>query len=898
MNQEIHFKGLSLTPDDHHAALGELSLCANTELHNGALRPSILNKTTIGSLKVGNTVAKMRYLHKDNGYTHYIASIGSALYWFQEDGTYVNLIHDFGTLAIYSLQSIGNTLIVLTSDGIHYAKWSKNTYEYIGSHLPELNLSFGLRGMVEHSEDFDVQIRNSHGVYGSPNDNGQRVFSIENVSEVTENVLGEVNKFIDKHHTEGRFIFPFFVRYAYRLYNGSLTMHSAPVLMLCSSKSVPYVFLRSNSGSNNVLEGSCKVVANTYSLDYKYNPVTSGELEKWEDIVDSIEIFISQPLYRYDAAGEVKSGQYLATYVDDYLDEDHCICGRDNAYSLGTGYHGVHTMKEFITANSLHSDFIPNEVFDLPVKKDNDDNDLFDKTVKECSEFYLLKSVKPSELPSVRTVINIGEGVLNNIVAREKMEDDYDSHDTIIPKVSFTYNSRLNVADITKRLYDGYNPGAQFAYADELPTEEVQIAYYIKQDGHDFVVNSPSFSFTSGMPIPYVYYPNTNAYQAVIKRDSGTKVVSLKPHAMLNGAVYFDLEVFNTSSADTLQPDPDYLESHADPDATVFLSNKLYTSEVNNPFYFPLEGINTIGIGTILGLASTTRALSQGQFGQYPLMVFCTDGIWALDVSPTGSFSAIHPISREVCVNPASICQLDQSVLFATKRGIAQIVESSVSPVSDVLDGPVFDVAGKLPVIAEHASDLSPLVAFKVHPFDFFANEDTQLLYDFVNQRVLAVKADGVEDCAYVFSITDASWSTMNLGKCLTVVNAYPYPYIQRTDGTLLCLDKNYSYGIDLAQGESHAALVITRAISFSSLMQAIQEFQQINDCMDTPTLVIHGSNDNIHWSMVGRVKRNHAAYLPAHPFRWFRISLFLNMRPAEKYSKLILGVIEKYQKL
>lgn len=38
-------------------------------------------------------------------------------------------------------------------------------------------------------------------------------------------------------------------------------------------------------------------------------------------------------------------------------------------------------------------------------------------------------------------------------------------------------------------------------------------------------------------------------------------------------------------------------------DDVVELSNKIYTSESDNAFYFPLNGINTVGIGTIQGIA-------------------------------------------------------------------------------------------------------------------------------------------------------------------------------------------------------------------------------------------------------------------------------------------------------
>ena len=114
------------------------------------------------------------------------------------------------------------------------------------------------------------------------------------------------------------------------------------------------------------------------------------------------------------------------------------------------------------------------------------------------------------------------------------------------------------------------------------------------------------------------------------------------------------------------------------------LPNKIYTSEINNPFHFPVLGINTIGTGTILGISSAVKALSEGQFGQFPLYAFTSEGVWALEVSNTGSYSARQPVTREVCINTNSITQIDNAVLFATNRGIMLISGSTAQCISEV----------------------------------------------------------------------------------------------------------------------------------------------------------------------------------------------------------------------
>jgi hypothetical protein len=247
--------------------------------------------------------------------------------------------------------------------------------------------------------------------------------------------------------------------------------------------------------------------------------------------------------------------------------------------------------------------------------------------------------------------------------------------------------------------------------------------------------------------------------------------------------------------------------------------------------------------------------------------------------------------SFDVCVNSDSICQLGQSVLFATDHGLSIVTESDVNPASAVLDGPVFNASTTLGITSTVAA-LQALLAFTTHPHAFF--KTAKLLYDSTNSRVIVLSTATGSVCAYVFSMKDAAWSTMYLGDCLAIANGYPYPYLQRTDGSTLRLDKNFDYTSLVAT----PALVVTRTLTYADTMQVIQCFQQFNDCASVPLLSIYGSNDNISWQLVGTVHRNYAPYLPGRPFRFFRICLQLSMTGKEKYSKLMLDVIEKYQKL
>ena len=116
-------------------------------------------------------------------------------------------------------------------------------------------------------------------------------------------------------------------------------------------------------------------------------------------------------------------------------------------------------------------------------------------------------------------------------------------------------------------------------------------------------------------PFIFLYYPNVNAYKAVIVSWYGFPScyeVQLEQHGFLNGAFYF-------AGWDNPGMSGSMPSASSNADRTIDIPNKIYTSEVNNPFVFPVLGINTVGTGEIKGICSAAKALSEGQFGQFPL---------------------------------------------------------------------------------------------------------------------------------------------------------------------------------------------------------------------------------------------------------------------------------------
>ena len=117
--------------------------------------------------------------------------------------------------------------------------------------------------------------------------------------------------------------------------------------------------------------------------------------------------------------------------------------------------------------------------------------------------------------------------------------------------------------------------------------------------------------------------------------------------------------------------------------------NVLKVSSVENPFSFPLHCTYTPSQAEIVAIASNTVALSQGQFGQHPLYVFCNDGIWAMSVDSSGAtaYLASYPLSREVCVNPQTVCGIDGGVVFAARQGVMLLSGGKMKCISASMNG-------------------------------------------------------------------------------------------------------------------------------------------------------------------------------------------------------------------
>lgn len=879
MIKELKYFGHTASPSDYESKDGDIAASLGMWPDESAIRPAFEPAQV---LSLGENY-KVIYVHHTSKFKHYIIyhTANKTLHWLETEGSYNSMDSTISAETVLSANAIGNTVVLLTDKGMHFYLWKPDTGTYLilGTTMPECPISFGLRGEMKRTDVFSISFDSiaEGDIF--------KEFSDNNKTRITEQVLAKVNKFIAEESVEkGRFIFPFLVRYAYRLYDGNLTMHSAPVLMVCSSDLTPQVFYEHITGKGAYTNAELRVVGVTHVLDYAVSDSNAlSELANWSDIIKSVDIFVSAPIYTYDQSGE------CTKFVNTDDVQAFSICKLMNQAASTTTYPLRYQYNRF---SRMYAGVFNPDTFTYPVGSlalPRKSADAVKEAIKDCSTFYLLDCIKVENLQTSRTPIEVKEDYLQSLLNREVMTDDYDSHDQLLPQYSFAYNSRLNLTGLKKRLFKGHAANSLFNYSDgyvaydpDVPlvfdgTSGVFVYVYIKQDGKDIIVRGESGLANFRTPLLFFYYPNVNAYKAVIVRyDYGYYFyeIPLEAHNHLNGAFYFGGWSQPTSSSMSLP------SSSTDEQRTVEILNKIYTSEVNNPFYYPLLGINTVGTGKILGISTAAKALSQGQFGQFPLYAFTDDGVWALEISATGGYSARQPITRDVCVNADSITQIDSAVLFATDRGIMLMSGSEAICITDVIDDlengtfQFLDLPAALELIGDNTDDALAMrhVSFKTF------REGCGMIYSYPMQSIIVFNPN--YKYAYIYSLKSKKWGQIR-SSVTSAVNSYP-------DALAMAGNELIDYSQRVEPETIPYQYLITRPLKLDApdilktVNSIIQRGQFTRGHVQT---LLYGSRDLNNWYLVSTSVDHILRGFHGTPYKYFRIALRCQLTNTESIT-------------
>lgn len=822
-------RGVCNTTPDPICEDNELEDCVGFSYSDEAVRP-IQDVKPLLSIGEGT----LMYVHRlnDGQTVNYIATTGTDIRW-GEDG-----ILQIGA-DIKGVKSIGNTLIVNTASGIFYLLWNDGGYENLGNSMEETELYFNL-SCTYGSVSWDVYR------YFSRMPCGDVIGHSGNHLEISSNNIDAAydlaaslylanKKWVAEHK---KFRAPFFVCYAYELYDKTFAKVSNPILMLPSYYDND--FFTYDSGL---------LICSTFCSKLQYQ-IKSIIPAKWRDIVKNISVFVSSEIELFDSSYKpTPQGSSLTIYGD------------------------THRFHEGIENSVYHKENLEDNVYVYSFFEAREKSGIINDLV-HSSQFYKIAEIDPYETLDFYktkswTDVNIPyKSTLATLETQPRLENlDFYSHCSYTPDGMETFNRRLNIYGVQRTFFEGFKSFVPIRkesvdFLDHHYTVDVTI----KINGAENHVISGMHTrdiFFDGQC--WFYYPDPRATHVVITRKNGDTILDedLKEHSGLNGAYYLASDnkgpfpQFSTKPDDTSCDDEDEFVSLPEPE---YLDNYLLQSEVDNPFVINASGYVHVGQGKILGLAALTTALSQDAYKVATTIAFTTQGIWALSINDEGAYNTVPPpFSREVCSNPKSITMVDNGIYYVSKRGLMVISDNANGCVTT-------QICGK-----NHKE------------YDSFTEfiQNCTCAYDYRDSQLWLVNPD--YDFHWVYSIKSGTLSRKEDGHSYeAVVSDYPDTLLQ-AGGSLFSMYQEPNINDDETL---YSGFFITRPMKFEQAMalKSLRDLKHIKDVSPEAEIVltIYASNDCTSWQQLSSLK--------GRGFKYFKFRYDLtNLKAADAFCGTVL---------
>lgn len=255
----------------------------------------------------------------------------------------------------------------------------------------------------------------------------------------------------------------------------------------------------------------------------------------------------------------------------------------------------------------------------------------------------------------------------------------------------FTYNKRIHLDNYQRSLaaleistfFAIIETTTPYSYHYEVKLKENNEQYRIVEEiGEGESLSLQGFIFS---------YPHAGAYELNIYRTDGVTVermysMGMKAHPNLNYSYY---SKFDEDSNTFIQPSENIVTVSDIPSNSniVTYDNQIAVSNFNNPELYESGHTYDFGDGEVVGMDVPTFALSQGQFGFFPLFVFTTKGLWALQQgSDDVLYSTQTPVSKDVALSRQGISGSEIGVFFTTKEGLMVVGSSQPDLLSKIIE--------------------------------------------------------------------------------------------------------------------------------------------------------------------------------------------------------------------
>lgn len=471
---------------------------------------------------------------------------------------------------------IGNVVSVVTRRDIYYVLWKGGGYVWLGA-FPELPvLNFGAKEDGETKVHIDLTSETDSSLVS------------DYIAGAYYKTQAQVEGEWRRKKVAGLPLFsPHIVRYAFRLYDGTLVKHSAPVYVQGKYPKEKYAALgemqrqwaalrgifdlrkKKIEEINKELEGfpydfaGIPSDAGIMPLDFgvAYYQLYAdffgdvGYLGQWTDIIKSVDVFISEGLWSGEEAGEGGEGAGGVRWNP---------AGRTSG-RIARGAGGGEAAKAEKGAVR------------------GGENEVVEK-----SQFYLLRRISIEDFISdskmgLRYVFpDVGDEIEkeSDITSGEVMSNQGYSNHRYGGERVYTLNRRLRLGDVYTTLFKGHGAGLF------LDDESTGLEALGREGGHGVVKGKETVDLKVGGETvrvshefevkgeknlnPYYSYPDVRAVYA--KVEVAGKVLldaPLKPHPFLDIAYYVDPDVVQVTGRDPRTKVRTELPDEGNPNATV-----------------------------------------------------------------------------------------------------------------------------------------------------------------------------------------------------------------------------------------------------------------------------------------------------------------------------------------
>ena len=592
MKSRITFNGMNRYSPPNSAQPGDCTAIVNLRNQSNCLKP-------VGTPEYLYTPEKKNhrlvYVHICYDGEHHITENENTLYYEalikKENGNIQkesSQLFELNDLQVLSIQSIGNTLIIICTESIYYLLYKEGKYIFLGEKpdIPEISFF----PYVEYTDAYFVSEYTFQHGYSNPTR-----LDTEDINYYNDAYYNAFFQLQEKAWKRHYFIQPILIRYALTLYDGSRIFSSAPVMVSLPHPIQPYQMSIRLKNSNNLCLGSHEgqIIAGNYSLKYY---IHQFNLDNWKDIVRSIDFFVSPEATIF----EPDQKQQGLKFTIERTEENETI-----SFLLKGDI-------SFLDLKEIKKRYLQDSLF-YKIATIEDWSDW-----KEGESYAIENKIRPDLL-----------------IHEEVLSPDNTTLLSTGAHVSYIHNKRLHIANLKKKLFPGF-PLSLFNVGNKnAETVDAYICTYLKTErGECKVVWQGKSNYFFNQLSPLISYPDSNAYkmEIVVKSENtrykGSFLLTASEYE--NRADYLDETLSAISLENNSLPASTPLDIPLSENDTYTQPNILRVSELENPFIFPSEQTYTISNGEITGIATITAALSEGQFGEFPLYVFTEEGIWAL----------------------------------------------------------------------------------------------------------------------------------------------------------------------------------------------------------------------------------------------------------------------------